>query len=52
MAPATGTPESGGLLTRELKYILRGLNGYDIVGMDVVEGMFNDKEVDDLAHGS
>ncbi|CAO3588137.1 unnamed protein product [Absidia cylindrospora] len=37
MAPATGTPESGGLLTRELKYILRGLNGYNIVGMDVVE---------------
>ncbi|ORX59641.1 agmatinase [Hesseltinella vesiculosa] len=37
MAPATGTPESGGLLTREMKYILRGLNGYNIIGMDVVE---------------
>ncbi|KAG0744806.1 hypothetical protein G6F66_008815 [Rhizopus arrhizus] len=37
MAPATGTPEAGGLLSRELKYILRGLDGYNIIGLDVVE---------------
>ncbi|CAO3656747.1 unnamed protein product [Mucor hiemalis] len=37
MAPATGTPEAGGFLTREMKYILRGLKDYNIVGMDVVE---------------
>jgi agmatinase len=37
MAPATGTPETGGFLTREMRYILRSLNGYNIVGMDVVE---------------
>ncbi|KAI8364189.1 Ureohydrolase [Blakeslea trispora] len=37
MAPATGTPESGGFLTREIKYILRSLEGYNIIGMDMVE---------------
>ncbi|KAI8140249.1 agmatinase [Fennellomyces sp. T-0311] len=37
MAPATGTPESGGFLTREMRYILRGLQGYNLVGLDVVE---------------
>ncbi|KAI8087774.1 agmatinase [Gilbertella persicaria] len=37
MAPATGTPETGGFLTREMRYILRSLDGYNIVGMDVVE---------------
>ncbi|KAL7312764.1 hypothetical protein PS15m_008491 [Mucor circinelloides] len=37
MAPATGTPETGGFLTREMRYILRSLYGYNIVGMDVVE---------------
>ncbi|KAI9490864.1 agmatinase [Zychaea mexicana] len=37
MAPATGTPESGGFLSREMRYILRGLQGYNFVGMDVVE---------------
>ncbi|KAI9026417.1 arginase family-domain-containing protein [Phycomyces nitens] len=37
MAPATGTPETGGFLTREMRYILRGLDGYNIVGMDLVE---------------
>ncbi|KAG0167864.1 hypothetical protein DFQ28_002729 [Apophysomyces sp. BC1034] len=37
MAPATGTPETGGFLTREMRYILRGLDGYNIVGMDMVE---------------
>lgn len=37
MGVATGTPEAGGFLTREMKYILRGLKDYNIVGMDVVE---------------
>jgi agmatinase len=36
-APGTGTPEVGGLTTREAQAILRGLKGLDIVGGDVVE---------------
>ena len=36
-APGTGTPEPGGLTTRELQTILRGLDGLDLVGGDVVE---------------
>jgi agmatinase len=36
-APGTGTPVPGGLTTRELFGILRGLAGCDLVGMDVVE---------------
>jgi agmatinase len=36
-APATGTPETGGWTTRELKEILQGLRGLRIVGSDVVE---------------
>jgi agmatinase len=36
-APATGTPEPGGLTTRELQLILRGLQTLDLVGADVVE---------------
>ncbi|WP_406726710.1 agmatinase [Streptomyces sp. GD-15H] len=36
-APATGTPEVGGLSTRELFGTLRGLSGLNIVGCDVVE---------------
>jgi agmatinase len=36
-APGTGTPEPGGLTTRELQMILRGLVGLDLVGADVVE---------------
>lgn len=36
-APGTGTPEIGGLTTREVLEILRGLNGLDVVGGDVVE---------------
>lgn len=31
-APATGTPETGGWTSRELRKILRGLDGLDIVG--------------------
>lgn len=36
-APGTGTPEPGGLTTRELQTILRGLDGLPIVGADIVE---------------
>ena len=36
-APGTGTPVPGGLSTRELLGILRGLAGLHLVGMDVVE---------------
>ncbi len=36
-APGTGTPEIGGLTTREAQAILRGLKGIDIVGGDLVE---------------
>lgn len=36
-APATGTPEAGGLTSRELLGILRGLRGCNLVGADVVE---------------
>ncbi|HYJ74374.1 MAG TPA: agmatinase [Kineosporiaceae bacterium] len=36
-APGTGTPEPGGLTTRELQMILRGLVGANLVGGDVVE---------------
>ena len=36
-APGTGTPEAGGLTSRELLHTLRGLVGLDIVGADIVE---------------
>jgi agmatinase len=36
-APGTGTPEPGGLTTRELQLILRGLDGVQLIGGDVVE---------------
>ena len=36
-APGTGTPEPGGLTTRELQELLRGLDGLPIAGADVVE---------------
>lgn len=36
-APGTGTPEPGGLTSRELQLILRGLTDLDLVGGDVVE---------------
>lgn len=37
IAPATGTPESGGWTTRELKRFIKGLEGINLVGADVVE---------------
>ena len=36
-APGTGTPEPGGLTTRELQLILRGLTGLNLAGGDIVE---------------
>ena len=36
-APGTGTPEAGGLESREGLALLRGLQGLNIVGADVVE---------------
>lgn len=36
-APATGTPETGGWSTRELRTIVRGLEGVNIVAADLVE---------------
>ena len=37
MAPGTGTPEAGGLTSRELLATLRALAGLDLVGADIVE---------------
>lgn len=36
-APATGTPETGGWSTRELRTIVRGLEGINLVAADIVE---------------
>lgn len=36
-APGTGTPEAGGMTSRELLEIIRGLRGLDLIGADVVE---------------
>ena len=36
-APGTGTPEAGGMTSRELLEILRGLRGMNLVGADLVE---------------
>jgi agmatinase len=36
-APGTGTPEAGGLTSRELLRVLRGLTSLNLVGADLVE---------------
>src|SRR3954447_23013694 len=36
-APGTGTPEAGGITSRELIEIIRGLRGLNLTGADVVE---------------
>ena len=36
-APATGTPETGGWSTRELRTIIRGLEDVNLIGADIVE---------------
>ncbi|CAG7936200.1 unnamed protein product [Penicillium olsonii] len=37
LAPGTGTPEVGGWTSREMIQILRGIDGLNLVGADVVE---------------
>jgi arginase family enzyme len=37
VAPATGTPETGGWTTRELRTIMRGLEGINLIAADIVE---------------
>jgi agmatinase len=37
LAPGTGTPEPGGWSTRELIRILRGIEGLNVIGADIVE---------------
>lgn len=37
LAPGTGTPEVGGFTSREVIRLLRGLEGLNIVGADIVE---------------
>ncbi|RDL32682.1 uncharacterized protein BP5553_09138 [Venustampulla echinocandica] len=37
LAPGTGTPEPGGWTSRELIRILRGIEGLNVVGADIVE---------------
>ncbi|KAJ5587470.1 agmatinase [Penicillium hispanicum] len=37
VAPGTGTPETGGWSTRELRTIIRGLDGMNLIGADIVE---------------
>jgi agmatinase len=36
-APGTGTPEAGGMTSRELLGVLRALSGLQVVGADIVE---------------
>jgi agmatinase len=36
-APGTGTPEAGGMTSRELLHCLRNLVGTNVVGADIVE---------------
>jgi agmatinase len=36
-APATGTPEAGGMTSRELLGVLRAMSGLQLVGADIVE---------------
>jgi agmatinase len=36
-APGTGTPEAGGLSSRELLRMLRALEGVNLLGADIVE---------------
>jgi agmatinase len=36
-APGTGTPEAGGLSSRELLRLVRGLDRVNLIGADVVE---------------
>jgi agmatinase len=35
--PGTGTPEAGGLSSREMLRLIRALDGVNLVGADIVE---------------
>ena len=50
-APGTGTPELGGMTSRELLAVVHGLSGLNLVGADVVEVSppFDHAEVTSLA---
>jgi len=50
-APGTGTPEAGGLTSRELLHTLRGLVGLNVVGADIVEvaPAYNHAEITGIA---
>ena len=50
-APGTGTPELGGMTSRELLAIVHGLSGLNLVGADVVEVSppFDHAEITSLA---
>ena len=49
-APGTGTPEAGGLTSRELLSVLRGLTGLHLVVGDVVEvARYNHAEITAIA---
>lgn len=50
-APGTGTPEMGGMYSREILQVLRGLSGMNFVGADVVEvaPAYDNAEVTSLA---
>jgi agmatinase len=50
-APGTGTPEPGGLQSREVLAILRALDGLNLIGADVVEVSppFDHAEITSLA---
>ena len=53
-APGTGTPEPGGLTTRELRALLASLDGVDVIGADVVEvaPAYDHAEITSLAGAS
>src|SRR3989442_6267303 len=49
-APATGTPETGGWSTRELRTILRGLEGINLIAADVVRSEEHTSELQSRPH--
>lgn len=53
-APGTGTPVCGGLTTHQAQSIIRGLDGIDLVGMDMVEvaPAYDHAEITSLAAAS
>ena len=53
-APGTGTPVCGGLTTHQAQSIIRGLDGIDLVGMDIMEvaPAYDHAEITSLAAAS